>query len=152
VEFLDETLKFYQDPQLNIDAQQSRICKSLRTTWGIPETVQQSRSSPRPTQPTTPIPDLISTFPASHLRPDASRREVLALAPGPGMCMCRSACGASAARCVASGRGRMHSSPSERWEGSTGVGCRESGGHAFIQGNHCHSSKAWMNDNHCHNH
>jgi hypothetical protein len=135
VEFLDETLKFYQDPQLNIDAQQSRICKSLRTTWGIPETVQQSRSSPRPTQPTTPIPDLISTFPAAHLRPDASRREVLALGsvhvPG-------SACGASAARCVASGRGRMHSSPSERrterWEGSTAVGCRESGGHAFIQG------------------
>ena len=73
VEFLDETLKFYQDPQLNIDAQQSRICKSLRTTWGIPETVQQSRSSPRPTQPTTPISDLISTFPAAHLRPDASR-------------------------------------------------------------------------------
>ena len=43
VEFLDETLKFYQDPQLNIDAQQSSICKSLRSTWGIPETVQQSR-------------------------------------------------------------------------------------------------------------
>jgi hypothetical protein len=90
VEFLDETLKFYQDPQLNIDAQQSRICKSLRTTWGIPETVQQSRSSPRPTQPTTPIPDLISTFPAAHLRPDASRGEVLA--PGSacaGKCMFR---------------------------------------------------------------
>ena len=53
VEFLDETLKFYQDPQLNIDAQQSKICKSLRATWGIPETVQQSRSRhPHPPQPT----------------------------------------------------------------------------------------------------
>lgn len=75
MEFLDETLKFYQDPQLNIDAQQSSICKSLRTTWGIPETVQQSRSSPRPTQPTTPTPDLVSTFSAAHLRPDALRRK-----------------------------------------------------------------------------
>ena len=44
VQFLDETLKFYQDPQLNIDAQQAAVCARLRTEWGIPETVQESRN------------------------------------------------------------------------------------------------------------
>ena len=43
VQFLQETLKFYQDPQLSIAPAQEALCRRLRTLWGIPETVQASR-------------------------------------------------------------------------------------------------------------
>ena len=40
-----ETLKFYQDPQLGIDAQQAAVCARLRQ-WGIPETVRKAATFP----------------------------------------------------------------------------------------------------------
>ena len=56
MQFLDETLKFYQDPQLNIEAAQAAVCKRLRSLWGIPETVVESRyvTPPRVLLPTPP--------------------------------------------------------------------------------------------------
>uniref|UniRef100_A0A7S4JDR9 Cap-specific mRNA (nucleoside-2'-O-)-methyltransferase 1 n=1 Tax=Guillardia theta TaxID=55529 RepID=A0A7S4JDR9_GUITH len=43
IEYLKETMKFYEDPMLSISDKQVEICKKCVTKWGIPETISESR-------------------------------------------------------------------------------------------------------------